>query len=369
MNVQPRRRAPVWRRFVLPLAALSLAAAACGSTVPEAQLEAALQNPGLGQNPGSTGTLAPGATVPGQTGTTGGTGLGGTGAIPGLSGGGSLGPGITSNTIYIGAIYLKNQAAGNAALGAAGQSAADYRDIYGALIEEINKAGGIAGRKVVPVYASFDVTSSQTIDQQAQTACAVWTQDHKVFAILAGAQGGVIQECNERAHSVNILAGGDSVPDTFRRYPHYVEAAGMNLIRQGSVTVKGLATGGYFDKGARLGIVTWDSSNYRQTLTQGYVPQLRAVGVTMATQPAYIHVPQSFSDLGGMNQDVNSAVLRFADQGITHVIIIDGAAGVCAGACLGYEFLNQAKSQSFKPRYGFSEYNYAASSAEDGLYP
>lgn len=368
VNAQLRRRARRWRRFILPLAALSLAAAACGSTVPEAQLEAALQNQGLGGEPGVNGTLSPGATVPGTTGSAL-PGQGGTGGLPGTAGGGSLGPGITPTTMYVGAVYLKNQAAGNAALGAAGQAAPDYRDMYNALLDDINKAGGIAGRKVVPVYAELDVTSSRTIDQQAQSMCAKWTQDNKVFAMLAGAQGGVIQECNERAGTVNILSGGDSVPETFRRYPHYIEVAGMNLVRQGSVTVKGLKAGGFFDAGAQLGIVTWDAGNYKQTLEQGYVPQLRSIGVTMATQPAYIHVPQSFSDLGGMNQDVNSAVLRFSSQGITHVIIVDGAAGVCAGACLGYEFLNQAKSQSYTPRYGFNEYNYAAGSAEDGLYP
>ena len=95
---------------------------------------------------------------------------------------------------------------------------------------------------------------------------------------------------------------------------------------------------------------------------------MRSVGVTPATQTAYVHVPASFNDLGGMNSDVNSAVLRFANEHIDHVMIIDGSAGVCAGACLGYEFLNQAQSQSYHPRYGFNDYNYADTSV-DSLYP
>src|SRR5437870_1036729 len=86
-----------------------------------------------------------------------------------------------------------------------------------------NSNGGIGGRKIVPVWAVFDTTSSQTIDQQAQAACATWTQDNKVFAIFGGAQGGIVQECTEKEHAINLDVAGASVPDDFRRYPHYLE--------------------------------------------------------------------------------------------------------------------------------------------------
>jgi hypothetical protein len=244
----------------------------------------------------------------------------------------------------------------------------DWKKPYEIVIADINSKGGIAGRKVAPVWAEIDTTSSQTIDQQTQASCATWTQDHKVFAILAGDAGGIIQECTEKAHGVNIIPAGDSVPDDFRRYPHYVEPSGMNIVRMGPVSVRGIHTQGYFDKGAKVGIVTWDQDNYRESITNGYMPALRSIGVTLATQTAYIHAPQTFNDLGGMNSDINSAVLRFSGQDIDHVMIVDGSAGICAGACLGYEFLNQAQSQDYHPRYGFNDFNYADTSV-DSLYP
>ena len=361
---------PTRRPLALLAASLMLFAAACGSTVPKAQLQQALAG---GQNQG----LAPGAvsTAPGQPGSVpaGGAPTGvaiGPGAVvPGISSGGTLGPGVTDSTIYVGGVYLKNGGEGNAAAGAANLDPGDFRKVYNAVIEQINKEGGVAGRKLSAVYAEIDVTSSQTIDQQAQSACAKWTQDNKVFAIVAGIQGNVVQECTEKAHAVNIVAGaGSSLPDDFRRYPHYVEVSGMNLVRMGSVTVSGLKAQNYFDPGAKLGIITWDATNYRISLEHGFLPALKKVGVTPATQPVYVHVPQSFNDLGGMNSSVNSAVLKFADLGITHVMIVDGAAGVCAGACLGYQFMNQAESQQYRPRYGFNEYNYADSSVGT-LYP
>jgi hypothetical protein len=355
------------------LVGLCFAVAACGSTVPRAQLEALSNGQNQGLGPEGQGPLGPGG-VPTTGGipTTGAGGpvAGGPGSVPGV-GGGPLGPGITKDTIYVGGVYLKNGGSANEAVAGAGASLdpGDFRLAYNAIIEEVNKEGGIAGRKVAPIYAEFDVSSSQTIDQQAQSACAKWTQDNKVFAIIAGVQGNVVQECTEKAHAVNIVAGaGSSLPDDFRRYPHYVEISGMNIVRMGSITVKGLAAQNYFDTGTRLGLITWDAPNYKEALEKGFVPALRSVGVTSATQTAYVHVPASFNDLGGLNSDVSNAVLRFSEQDIDHVMIIDGSAGVCAGACLGYQFLQQAESQKYYPRYGFNDNNYADASV-NSLYP
>jgi len=369
MNSRPRRS----RRLIVALAGIALAATACGSTVPKAQLQAALangaQNGGIG-GPGATGGL-PGTTgiTTGTTGLTTGTGTGATttGTAGGLTGNTTLGPGITATTISIGLIHVKNSGAGNAALGASGAETDDQTP-YNIVIKDINSHGGIGGRKIVPVTAVVDTTSSQTIDQQAQAACATWTQDHKVFAIFGGFQGGITQECTEKEHAVNLVVAGASVPDDFRRYPHYLEISGMNLVRQGPVTVKGIATQGYFNGSPKLGIITWDDPSFREAVSTGYIPQLKHIGVTPATTTAYIHPPQTFNDLGGMNSDINSAVLRFSGQGIDHVMIVDGASGICAGACLGFEFLNQAKSQDYHPRYGFNDYNYADTSV-DNLYP
>ena len=371
-HVNPRPPRP--RRLLVALAGLALAATACGSTVPKAELQAALanggQNGGLGTG-GSTGA-ATGTTGLGGTGTAGTTGLttgttGVTTGTTGLTSGGPLGPGITATTINIGVIHVKNSAAGNAALGVAGTEVDDQTP-YRVVLDDINSHGGVAGRKLKTVTAVIDTTSSQTIDQQAQAACATWTQDNKVFAILGGAQGGIVEECAEKAHAINIIPGGASIPDTFRRYPHYLEISGMNLVRMGPVTVKGIGAQGYFNGSPKLGIVTWDEPEYHTALADGYLPALRGFHVTPATPIAYIHAPQTYNDLGGMNSDINSAVLRFSGQDIDHVMIIDGAAGICAGACLGYEFLNQAQSQEYYPRYGFNDYNYADTSV-DSLYP
>jgi len=113
--------------------------------------------------------------------------------------------------------------------------------------------------------------------------------------------------------------------------------------------VNGLSNAGYF--GGKLGMVTWDDPEYRYTMTQGYFPTLAAHGIT-PTDTVYISVPQQVGALGDMSSAVSSAVTKFKAEGIDHVIIQDGHAGVWAGTGLTLEWMNQAKSQQYYPRYG-----------------
>ena len=52
--------------------------------------------------------------------------------------------------------------------------------VYEAFIKDINEKGGIAGRKIVPVFKSYCPITNQTI----LTYCTAFTQDDNVFAVM-----------------------------------------------------------------------------------------------------------------------------------------------------------------------------------------
>lgn len=391
------RKTRATRRSVALLTTAILVATACGSTAPPEVQQQVQQVSGgeLGAVPTTAPGLPEGAHVnkKGQvvnaqgevignaedfglaTGGSGGSGdTGGVNAPSGdggsTGGGGgsvssSTGPGVTASKIYIGVPWSDAGAANEAFTGA--QINSDARKPYNAMIEEINKAGGIAGRQVEAIYKETSATSSETADQQDQAACSRWTQDDHVFAIVGASD--IIRQCAEEAGAVTLSPVSVSVPSDFQKYPHYVEISGMNLYRVGDVTVKGLDREGYFGSGAKLGVVLWDEPNYRAALENGYMPALREAGVRLATGPAYISSPQTADDLAAASADVNNAVLRFQSQGITHVLLLDGSTPLCRGACLGTLFLRRAESQAYRPRYGFNPGNAAAAAQEAGLYP
>ncbi len=266
-------------------------------------------------------------------------------------------PGVTSTTIYLGAEYSLDQGTANAAtFGAGGYDSGDARNYYTVVKNDINAHGGIAGRKIEFVYKEFKTTGD--IPTQYEAACETWTHQspHGVFAILDSGRPEA-RECALKAGVAQFGENSSSVPETFRHYPNYVEISGMNLVREGSVTVDGLARQGYFEAGTTIGIVTWDDPNHKTAVTSGFIPALRAHGLSLAAQPTYVHVPQSEQDLGQTSIDVSGAVLNYNSKNINHVLILDGVAGVCLGGCLTTLFLREADGQQYYPRYGFNDDN------------
>jgi hypothetical protein len=137
----------------------------------------------------------------------------------------------------------------------------------------------------------------------------------------------------------------------------------------GPVTVTGLDRQRYFGKEPRIGVVTWDESDFRATLERGFLPALKQKGLELATEPAYATPPQQINDLAATSSDINSAVLRFQTQNITHVLILDGSAGLCGEGCLTTLFLQRADKQEYLPRYGFNGRNVIKELQASGLVP
>jgi hypothetical protein len=241
-----------------------------------------------------------------------------------------------------------------AALGAADAAPTHTtEDITAAIVDYANRNGGFAGRRLVPLFYEYDATTD--FSTQDQAACAHWTQDNRIFAVnltyFAGTD--ILTACTERAQALAIGAGGATTP-TFAKFPHLVEPSRFRLDRLAVATARGLHRAGYFS--GKLGLVTWDEPNYHYTVDHGYRPTLDAVNVPIV-DTAYIQSAQQLGDVGAMTAQISNAIVRFRSQGIDHVIVQDGPAGLTAGGLLTFEWTHQAKSQGFYPRYGLNVYN------------
>ena len=361
------------------LVALAMLASACGSTVNEARRAHAARRSGdLGTSvQGDEFDSQPGGgsgdTSSGGDGTSSGAGSAGRGTTSGTVGSktasphspsSAVGPGVTAKEINIGLGYSVNGGAGNAAIGVKGVSTGDDKGENQALIDDINAHGGVAGRKLVPVWHPYDSTSTDSADVQEQKACDDYTQDHKVF--LAFDRGrDTFNECMQARGSFNIAAGGitDTAASTYKRFPYYVELSTLNLDRASAIEPGILNQEGYFggwdanlgqagNAKAKLGIITFDFPTFSHAVDQVMVPALRAIG--HAPDPQDIRKVtwlQSNSDAGALAAAVSSAVLRFRQDGVTHVIILDERALVTL------LFIREANSQGFKPRYGLNTTN------------
>jgi hypothetical protein len=352
-----------------------LLTAACGTTVPLAQTTAG-PGDGLG-GPDATVPAGPGlgtgvATQPDQTAgrQPADAGNGAATAAPGQSGGAlptgsgaaaatQLGRGVTARTIRIGVAYQANLDAANRALGGGKITSGDQLGEVDLLVADINAHGGLGGRKLVLDAFAYDAQSTQPYAVQDQVACAHFTQDTRVFAVVGAGLTQTFQECMEKAGTA--VVGADIVrfdAADFRRYPHYFDVQEMDLERLATALADELGDDGWSGgwnatlgrpakAKAKVGVVAFDRPRYTAAVRDVLLPRLRAKGLAVDdADVVFVSEPTSQSDIGPAATQVQNAVLRFGHDGVTHVVLLDTHGGITQ------VFLNVADGQHYFPRYG-----------------
>ena len=359
-------------RVLLPL--LAALAGGCGTTVHGATgvLGEALGPTGApapgsvdGSVPGASSAAVPagstGASLPGAdgAGTTGGPSSSTTGGPAPL---GHDGPGVTATTITIGVLYSQNAAAANAALGAGGVKTADPVASTRILFDDINRHGGVAGRRLLLVTYGVDPQSTQPYAQSAQAVCSYFTEDHKVFALIDGAPfaGRGARTCLNK-HGVLYLGGTLLTDDAFvaneldalsLTWSHLYARLPSVLGEQHWFGGWNYATAAPGTLPVRVGVLTVDSPSLAHAVDRVLVPGLRAQGhAPAAAEVIKIAPPGGFTDDGAVVAAIHAAVLRFRSDGVSHVILTD------SNASMSLLFQNDAYSQRYFPRLGGSSGN------------
>ena len=372
------------RRASVSLFAAVLLSAACGSTVQMTSDQSVTGGDqglnGTSSSVGATGTTGASLSAPGSADATGnanavggGTSTGGSvaggtsggsssGPVPGTSGGAlANGPGVTDKEIRFGLLYDRNAGAVNQATGAGGLSSGDSKADEAAVIDDINAHGGVAGRKLVPVYATLDSESAQTVDEQYAAVCQTFIRDTPVFA--ASGPGPVSYlDCMKKA---GLAVLDDDLPAfgqaEFTQHPNLIEQGYPNLDRLAAFHVAPLVAQKYFTPWntttgtaaatgtVKVGVLTFDSKIFTHAVDGYLVPSLRKLGYDPIVER--ITDAQTAGDIGGEAAAIKSAELTFASRGVTHVIVFEEKAGVSE------LFLQAARSQSYYPRYAVNSSN------------
>lgn len=258
---------------------------------------------------------------------------GGTAAAQSCSGLGNSDQGVTATQVHLGVgIFDLGGSAGNQVAGYRDDSAA----IIGAFVDDINKRGGIACRKLV--VSTYKVNPLDANDQRSK--CLQAAQD-KVFAFIDG-QGMVLeasQQCLTVENKIPLIAPV-ALPESFFAgqggYLIGVNASGNQQIRN---AVLGAANDGTFEpaKGfKKVGI-----------LDDRCAPEFAVEAKQLLRQARVTEVDQSTLDCSGFiappNQ-IQQAVLQHKNAGVTHVLALTSNANLQV-------YTSSAQQLAFKPRY------------------
>ena len=378
------------RRGVLAaLPALLLTCAACGSTavpggtatltgpagtvagdglsVPGTAGSATGAPDGLALGPDGSAVAAPAGAV-GPGGATAAAGSAVTGPAPAGSAAGTAtaaggpvahGPGVTATTITVGFPYVPNADQAQAALGNSAVTQGDPRRVVEALVKDINRRGGVAGRELVVVFHELDAQSGETAAQQEQGLCAAFTEDHEVLAVI-GATGELLRDCLAKRGVINATGTiADLNESDFRASPYYYDAAGFTTDGVARNLVTHLSAQRYFtpwdhNQGAaggalpvKVGIVVPDKPSWVPVIKKVLLPELKAAGHPVAAENVrFWHFPESAASQSQSVTEIQSIVLRFRSDNVTHVLPMEQNS-------LAF-FAPAAEGQGYRPRYGLS---------------
>lgn len=376
---------------------LSLALAGCGSTVQVVGqrtvggggLDSGLASGPVSAEPsrsavGTDGAPAPSAAASGPSGSALGGGAGGTGDAPASRNGtgpvvssgapGALGRGITATTITLGTFYFEGSSDGLKQAGInydAGDPAAQAK----AAVDGINRAGGIAGRKVKLEVYGYPQNTTDSFDAQYQQICEHFVNDTQVFAVVPADQP-VLRRCLAKAGIVTVGASLAGMPEKdYAKEPSYVDLVGLtpegamrNLVdalsRTDYLTAKWNTVNGQpgGTQAPKLGILRSDDKRWDNAVNQVLIPELAKHGVVVTQAQVFTyHLNESAADFGSTVSAIQSAVLKFHQSGITHVIPIEAA---------GFGFFAQgANGQNYYPRYGVTSLSAVQTGVDAGLVP
>ena len=353
------RRAPVGQRAAVTAAIAALAVALIALViVPSSRHDGANQiaksggaRPVAGANTGQSPTAGAGGTDSTAGGGANGNATNGspTGGVADSGanggGGGCVSPpgsdqGVTDSEIKI-AVILVN-AGGSTTTQAFGVPAPEQQQQnYQAVIDYVNAHGGVACRKLNPVYFSPNAVDQSSLQQ----ACLDIAQAG-VFAVVdAGAYIAYAQlsKCFPEAQLPFWAAGSLAQKLQQHYYPFLFAAEGLAEVAQRN-SVFALNQQGFFSAAngfSKLGIVV---RSCEPEYFPEYVDTLHQIGLVDSQILSY--------DLGCSGAspfanpaDVANAVLKFKQNGATHVTFIDDNPDFGP-------FTNIAETQGYRPKYG-----------------
>ena len=350
---------------------LALGLTACGSTVQQASsLPGSQANAGLGTGPetlsagtGSTSTpaQAQGAVV---TSNGGAAAAGGTGSSVGttpdattVSGGTRSGTsvvharGVTATTITVG-IPIPSDTSGVAtAFGISGAGSVAPQDIVTTLTDDINKSGGILGRKLVSYVHPYSLASYIANPTQSdEQVCSDFRDDHKVFSVIFNLVDDYMRQCTAAMGSPLIILNGNQAylpaadyrahGGNFLYGPTAVTAERLaqlfvqSLVARKFVQPWNILSGGPGSSPPRLGLIHVDTPD-QNAYYADIAKELAKYGLKFTSTFTYAR------DANAAFAGTQSAVLKFKSAGITHVF---GASAF---------FLDDAESQKYYPRYAY----------------
>jgi hypothetical protein len=263
---------------------------------------------------------------------------------------GTAAPTANRTPIKLGIIYVNNDSGASSA-GIDNGNSFTPRKAYEAVVAAYNARGGVAGRRIQPVYVELK-SSSTTLAADVEAGCNRFTHDEHVSAVLGGT--GIYSEafsaCLTNARTPQITgeyAMGDA--DSLRRAPYLLPVATLTVDDRFRLVLERLTAAGRLTPKDQLGIVIEGCPLDQRAYARSVLPTARRLGLTVA-QTVESQCFEDIRDLGGQAANMQNAVLRFQTNRVTKVLFVSGS----VESNLLLYFALAAEAQGYHPGYALT---------------
>jgi hypothetical protein len=259
---------------------------------------------------------------------------------------GPLAPGITDKEVHVG-IPIFNV---GIRIPVEGLDPVEQRAQWGSYIDAVNKAGGVQGRQLVPVYGDYNPLNPDSF----RAMCIALTENTQVFAVLGYGIFDNQAPCFAQEHGVplvNAIGVSDATMATSSRRILSVDIGKDRALRNHALMLSKLGV----LKGKTVGVVSSTDRNDDAQVGATLLPLLRQLGVKVA----------HYSNL---SSDQSTALAQLPVE--TRAMQAAGVNLIFLDANLLYSgyFVNDADQQGYHPQYTTSDFEQLVEDGETNMY-
>ena len=285
-----------------------------------------------------------------------GTTTGATGAVTPAGRGGRV-----TSPLKLGVLVTELGAA-VAALGSSSGTSHRADDGYRAIIKAINASGGLAGRKLEPMYQVVDATDS-SYQSDADQICAAYKDAHVELVISDSASTDYgFAGCLAQAQ-IPVVTSAPSDKEGLAKALGVFNGFNPSYDRGYGAVVDQLVASGYVTTKSKIGVIRITCGEISRSYTNTVLPRMRAHGLTTPIEYT-VSCANGFQDAGAYSAAMQSAVLRFRAADVDRVFVN----GSQENLLLQY-FAEQAQSQAYHPGYALSSSSFPVTLIDANTFP
>ena len=249
----------------------------------------------------------------------------------------------------MGILYTNNDAAPSA--GVDNGNTFSARTAFEAFVNMYNRRGGLAGRRIEPVFVELR-SSSVSLPADLEAACTEFTQDNRVALVLSavGLFSESLADCLAKARTPQI-AGDYALGDdtSLERSPSFFAPDTMTVDDRMRTLLERATAARRLGPADKVGVVIEGCPYNTRAYTRTVVPTAKRLKLTI-TDHVEARCFAGFNDFGGLASDMGSAVLRLNSRGVTKVVFVSGS----VEGNLMLLFATAAESQGYRPGYALT---------------